>query len=225
MQYFNWANLIKLTMPIAMGYYAAGIAFGILSVASGIDIYTTILISMVVFAGALQYSLIGFITEGVSLFSIGVSTVLISMRQVIYAIGLKPYLPKNIAKKIITAAMVTDENFSLVITQTVDLREKIILKVNFLCYFYWVTATVIGAFLGDDLSKLIPHLDFALPCLFVILCLEQYKNIKTIEPVFVAILGFIIAKILVPDYILFTGVVINIVYFLARYYLKQRKQA
>ena len=42
----NWTDLIKLTLPIAMGYYAAGIAYGILGVNAGLPAWLVIALSV-----------------------------------------------------------------------------------------------------------------------------------------------------------------------------------
>jgi predicted branched-subunit amino acid permease len=53
---------------------------------------------------------------------------------------------------------------------------------------------------------LVPHLDFALACLFLILAYEQYQSKKVWWPCVLALLAFALAKVLTSQYLLLVAV-------------------
>lgn len=206
MQPQNWRYLIKLTLPVAMGYYAAGIAFGVLAVSAGLTWWLALLMSITVYTGAAQYAAIPLFAGGAGIFSITLSTLLINLRQLVYTVVMCQDLPKHALKRLYATASITDESFSLLLTMSQVERQRAVFRVNFLCQSYWVSATLIGILLGDQLNQLIPNLDFALPCLFVILAYEQFKHNKQLLPLIVAPIAFIVAKLFFPNWILLVAI-------------------
>lgn len=84
-------------------------------------------------------------------------------------------------------------------------------KVAVLCVSYWTFATVVGVVLGDQVADYIPHLDFALPCLFAILAYEQYKNQQQWKPILIALIGFLLARQITDTAVLLVSILLAIV--------------
>ena len=63
---------------------------------------------------------------------------------------------------------------------------------------YWVSGTLMGALVGSSINFNTKGLDFSLTALFVVLAMEQYKQIKKFSPfvlgAIASILGFVLVS-------------------------------
>ena len=75
--------------------------------------------------------------------------------------------------------------------------------------------TAIGVMIGSALNDLVPHLDFALVCLFAILAYEQFKMIKRYFPIAIAFMSLAIASLFTIDWLLLVAIAICMVMILA----------
>lgn len=207
----SWRSAIKLTTPIFIGYLAAGIAYGILATSAGLPTWFILAMCLTVFSGTAQYAAIPFFVSGAGLISIFLSTLLMSLRFIFYALNMAQTLPKEPLKRSISLAYLTDENFALLSTLPADSRQALTVKTSLLGLFYWTLATFIGITLGDSVSTMIPHLDFALPCLFAILAYEQYRSQKQWKAIFIAFIGFLLASQISNTSVLLIAIIISIV--------------
>lgn len=207
----SWRSALKLTVPIFMGYLAAGIAYGILATNAGLPAWFTIMMCFTVFSGTAQYAAIPFFTAGAGLVSVFLSTLLMSLRFIFYTLNVRDALPQDKLQRTLTVSYMTDENFALLSTLSPAARQALIFKTTILGMGYWTLATVIGVVLGDSISDYIPHLDFALPCLFAILAYEQYKNQKQWKSIFIALIGFLLAHQISDSSVLLIAILIAIV--------------
>lgn len=205
----SWRQAFKITIPILMGYLAAGIAYGILATNAGLPYWLTIAMSLFVFSGTAQYAAIPFFVNYTPLFSIFLSTLLMSLRFIFYTINIRQVLPNSPIKKWLSLWSLTDEGFALLSSYPAQSRQSMVFKVNIIGLGYWVIATIIGMLLGDSVVDLIPHLDFALPCLFAILAYEQYTNQKQWKPIAIALISFMLAKWITQQYILLLAILIS----------------
>lgn len=213
----TWRDLIKLTLPIAMGYYAAGIAYGILGVSAGLPLWLVVLMSVFVYTGAGQYAALPLFAAAAGFFPIVINTFLISLRQIFYTLALHADLPKQGWRRWYSTFSITDESYALVSTQPTANRASQMTRIHFLCQFYWVSASLLGALLGAEVTDAIPHLSFALPCLFIILAYEQYRQAQQISPIFLALIAFVIAKLFAADWLMLAAILLCIVVILVRY--------
>ncbi len=58
----SWKYALKLTTPIFMGYFAAGVAYGMLATNAGMPAWFTIAMSFTVVSGTAQYAAIPFLS-------------------------------------------------------------------------------------------------------------------------------------------------------------------
>ena len=206
----SWQAAFQLTMPIFMGYLAAGIAYGILATNAGLPAWFTIAMCFTVFSGTAQYAAIPFFVSGAGLVPIFLSTLLMSLRFIFYTLNMHQVLPKERLKRILTVSYMTDENFALLTTLPADSRQALIFKMTILGMFYWTFATIVGIVLGDSIADYIPHLDFALPCLFAILAYEQYRGQKQWKSMAIALVGFLLARQISEQNVLLIAILIAI---------------
>ena len=213
---FSWRRALKITSPVAMGYAPAGMAFGVLASAAGIAWWMTIMISSIVFSGAAQYAAIPLVATGAGIFNLSVNTLVINLRHVFYALPLVDILPKNPFKKAYCLFCLTDECFSVMTSLSPDAQRGFFPKISLLVHSYWVMATIVGIIAGDQLAKFVPHLEFALPALFVILWYEQMKQKRIWWPSIVALVFYVLMMIIIPEYVLLMALIASVIFILVR---------
>ena len=109
-------------------------------------------------------------------------------------------------KALVCLVALTDESFSLLTTLPQEVAQKLFVKIVWLNQMYWVVGTLIGLGIGAGLNELIPHLDFALTCLFVVLAYEQYQAKRVWWPCVLAVVAFVLASVVTVDYLLLLAV-------------------
>lgn len=213
---YRWSEGFKKSIPVAMGYLPAGIAFGVLAQVAGVPIWASIMLSVVLYAGAAQYACLPMLSAGLPIGNIATNIAAINLRHVFYGVPLLQSLPKNKIAKTYCLFALTDETFSVMTSLPHDSRKALILPISLFNQSWWVLASIIGVMLGSALNDLIPHLDFALICLFVILAYEQFQTIKRYFPIGIAIIGMAIASLFTSDWLLLVAIAICMLLILAR---------
>ena len=215
-QGYDWAEGFRKSLPVAMGYLPAGIAFGVLAQVAGIPVWATIMLSIVLYAGAAQYACLPMLSAGLPIGSIATNIAAINLRHVFYGMPLLQYLPKQKLAKTYCLFALTDETFSVMTSLPNESRQALILPISLFNQSWWVLASAIGVLIGSALSDLVPHLDFALVCLFAILAYEQFQSIKRYFPIAIALIALVIASMFTSDWLLLVAITICMLMILAR---------
>lgn len=208
--------IIGLTTPVGMGYIPTGFAFGVLACQAGVSPVLVIAMSIFIFAGALQFAAVPMLTATGGLGTVALSTLLINLRHILYAIPLLDTLPKARACRAYVIAVLTDENYSVLTTLPEGERRHLSTAVSLVNHGYWVGGTVLGVLLGKQVSQWIPNLDFALPALFTILTVEQYLARRRWIPAVVGTGAYIVAAALLPNYALIVSLGVGLFMLLTR---------
>ncbi len=202
----NWSEAFSLSLPVAMGYLPAAIAFGVLMSAAGLPAWWSLFLSLVLYSGSGQYATIPMLASGAGVFAMTLNITVINLRHIFYALPLMDALPKAKLKRMYCLFALTDESFSVLSTQPTAKAKALFAKVVFFNQSYWIVGTVLGIWVGSGLNELIPHLDFALTCLFVVLAYEQYLAKRIWWPCVLAVIAFLFAKWVSTDYVLLLSV-------------------
>lgn len=218
----DWAEGFKKSLPVAMGYLPAGIAFGVLAQVAGVPVWATIMLSIVLYAGAAQYACLPMLSAGLPIGNIATNIAAINLRHVFYGMPLLQYLPKNKIAKTYCLFALTDETFSVMTSLPNELRQALILPISLFNQSWWIIASAIGVMIGGALSDLVPHLDFALVCLFAILAYEQFQSIKRYFPIGIAVIALVIASFFTSNWLLLVAITICMLLILIRGFWLQR---
>lgn len=213
---YQWSNGFKKSIPVAMGYLPAGIAFGVLAQVAGVPVWATIMLSLVLYAGAAQYACLPMLSAGLPVGSIATNIAAINLRHVFYALPLLQDMPKHKLAKAYCLFALTDETFSVMTSLPVESRQALILPISLFNQSWWVLASIIGVIIGSALNDLVPHLDFALVCLFAILAYEQFQTIKRYFPIIIALVSLALASFFTVDWLLLVAIALCLVFILLR---------
>ncbi|MCT7655035.1 AzlC family ABC transporter permease [Oceanimonas sp. NS1] len=106
-------GLVSLTLPVMMGYLPLGAVFGVLWVDAGLTWYWAPLMSVLVYAGAMQYLAVGLLAAGIGWIDLAVATLLVNFRHLFYGLSLYHLLPKGVIGRQYFIFGITDETYSL----------------------------------------------------------------------------------------------------------------
>lgn len=192
---------VKNSIPVMMGYVIIGFAFGLLFVSFDYDWYLATVMSIFVYAGALQFLAIGMINAKVGLFDLAIASLVVNLRQSFYGLSvLRKFKSSGLFKPYLIFAL-TDETFALLtsIPEKQGLSAKhYYFYLSLLNQCYWVAGTTIGAIAGGIFSFNTEGLEFSLTALFIVLAVEQYKNFKSYLPFVIGTVSAITAYSLLP---------------------------
>ena len=182
---------LKDTFPVLTGYLVLGFGFGIIMKSNGFGIALTAAMSLLIYAGSMQYAAIGLMTGGASLLTMGLTTLMVNARHLFYGISmLEKYRDAGKCKPYLIFGL-TDETYSLVCTDPVGIgaeeRGGYYLLVTLLNHLYWVGGSVLGAVAGAVLRFNSEGIDFALTALFLVVFLEQWLTTETHGPALIGV--------------------------------------
>lgn len=192
-------RVVKITFPVMMGYVSVGIAFGLLSVKSGIDFFWAILMSFIIYAGSMQFVAIQLIVNGVGIFDIAVMTLFVNIRHMFYGLSFIDIFEQMGKKKLYMIFSLTDETYSLLYGTQIageNHNEKFLFMIAFFNQIYWIVGTTIGALAGKWIAFDSTGIDFALTALFVVIFVEQWIQSRNHLPAFLGVVLTLLAMVL-----------------------------
>ncbi len=173
---------IKAAVPIAIGYIPIALAFGILAKASGVPNYVSVMMSLLVFAGASQFVAVNLISLGVMGWEIVMTTFILNLRHLLMSASLSQRIQKNVSSKLLSliAFGVTDESFSVAsFRKERVLSPSFLLGLNFTGFASWNIGTWAGIFLASGLPESVKAgMGIALYAMFIGLLIPSLKTSK-----------------------------------------------
>jgi len=192
----------KVSIPVMMGYGVLGFAFGLLLVSFDYSWYLAPIMSLFIYAGALQFVAINFFNLKAGLIDIAIASWFVNLRQSFYGLSLIKRFKKTGKLKAYLIFGLTDETYALLTTIKDDEQLKKRWYYFFLTAFnqsYWFLGSTLGAIIGSNIEFNTAGLEFSLTALFVVLCIEQYKNLQNPIPFLVGATASLISLVFVPS--------------------------
>jgi len=192
--------IVKMTIPVMMGYIPLGMAFGLLLSKLLIPWYYAFFMSAFIYAGSGQFLVLTLFASQATILEIGIATFLLNLRHTFYGLSMISTFKTFSWKKHYLIFSLTDETFALLKTTDVpeQNREKAYLLISFLNQCYWIVGSIIGAMLGNILPFNYEGIEFSLTALFVVLSIELYKKNRLHKPFFVALIIGLFGMVLFP---------------------------
>ena len=186
-------SLVKIafvkSLPVMAGYIVLGIGFGILLNEAGFGPLWALLMSLLVFAGSMQFVGVSLISGGASVLVTAMTTLMVNARHIFYSVSMYDTYKTAGKRKPLLIFTLTDETYSLLCDGSAPAGcdpHQYRLLVSLFNYFYWV----LGSFLGGLLGQIIPFdttgIDFSMTALFVTVFVEQWTSTREHRP---ALLG------------------------------------
>lgn len=169
------------TVPVMAGYLVLGAAYGILMADSGFGPVWSVAISLVVYAGSLQYLGVSLLTAGAGPVYAFLMSVMLNARHLFYGISMLDKFRGTGWKKVYLIFGMCDESFS--INYTADIPENVdrgwfMFFVTLLNHFYWFSGATLGGIFGSLIHFNTEGLDFVMTAMFVVIFMEQWLKEK-----------------------------------------------
>lgn len=187
------------TIPIMAGYIFLGIPFGLLAVSQGFSPLFAILMSVIIYSGAIQYAAIDVFLASFNPINAIILTLMVGARHIFYGIAMLTKFSKLDSKKYYTIFGLTDETFSVLVSIDVPenlSRDWVYFFITLLNQMYWVSGTVIGVLLGSMITINLEGIDFVLTALFITIFFDQWLNSSSKVPALVGILSGLLCLVL-----------------------------
>ena len=190
---------MRSAVSVGLAVSAYGFSFGALGVASGLDLWQTCALSLLMFSGGSQFALIGVLASG------GVAAgpaaiagaVLLGTRNALYAIRMAPIVKAPWPKRFLAAHWTIDESTAVATAQTdPDAQRAGFWWTGGIIFFGWNLTTLAGALVGDLLGDVRQYgLDAAAAAAFLGLV---WPRLKQLQPIVVAVAAAVVAAVLTP---------------------------
>lgn len=196
---------IQAGISIGIGYFPIALTFGLLAKTSGLSIYETVLMSLIVFAGASQYISLSLIAYGTGVFEIVLTTFIVNIRHFLMSATLNEKVEDDhLLNKMFYSFGITDETFSVAATREDTVTTGYMFGIISVSYSSWVVFSGVGHLIGASLPQTLQEsMGVALYAMFIGLLVPSMK--KSVKVVFLALLGAIFNSIFTLGHIMAQG--------------------
>lgn len=182
------------TLPIMAGYIVLGIGFGVVLKTAGYGIWWALAMSVFIYAGSMQYAMVGLLTGGASIITVAITTFLVNARHIFYGMSMIEKYHGTGKKKPYLIFGLTDETYSLVCNTNEPVEYCFVVSIFDQCY--WVTGSVIGSLLGSIIPFNTEGIDFSLTALFIVVFTDQWLKTKNHVSALVGLIVSIVCLVL-----------------------------
>jgi 4-azaleucine resistance transporter AzlC len=169
------------TVPIFAGFLFLGIAYGIYMNSLGFSAIYPILMSLVIFAGSMEFVAANLLLVSFNPMNALFLTLMVNARHLFYGISMLDKYRGTGKKKYYLIFGMCDESFS--INSTVNIPKGVdkgwfMFFVTLLNQCYWVLGSAIGGLFGAFIKFNTEGLEFVMTALFVVIFIEQWMKAK-----------------------------------------------
>lgn len=193
---------VKDTLPIMLGVVPFGLAYGTVAQATGLGPGETIMMSLLVFAGAAQFVSLPMFAEGAGMVMIGFTALLINLRHLLMGASLSPYMARMpVSLKALLCFGMADETYVVTINraQSAGYSAAYQLGSNAIAYVTWAFSTIAGVMLGSNIKDPLSWgLDFAMPATFLALLIPRLIDRISLTVGLVAAVTSVVAAVAIP---------------------------
>lgn len=169
---------------VALATSAYGISFGALATASGLDLWQTCVLSLLMFTGGSQFAFVGVIgAGGVAAAPAAVASAgLLGVRNVAYGLSVSPMIGRGALRRAVAAHFTIDESAAVSLAQQTPRARTVGFWVTGIgIYLGWNVTTLIGGILGDVLGDVRAYgLDAAAGAAFLALLWPRLRGRQAI---------------------------------------------
>lgn len=138
--------------PLWLGVAPFGAIYAVSAQAAGLDAAQTLVMSLIVFAGASQFTAAGLFAAGAAPFAIVLTTLIVNVRHILLGASLASHLAgQPWWRRVLVAAQLTDESYAVGIRRFLEGRGSFAYQVgcNLSVYVIWQASTLAGVVLGS----------------------------------------------------------------------------
>lgn len=167
------------SLPIMAGYLVLGMGFGMLLESRGFGVLYALGMSVLIYAGSMQYVAVDLLSSGASLVAAGIMTLMVNARHLFYGISMIQKYKGMGKSKVYLMFSLTDETYSLVCSDSLPKelnRKQFYCLVSLFNQCYWVIGSVIGSIIGSVFAFNTMGIEFSMTALFLVVLIDQWRN-------------------------------------------------
>ena len=193
------ATIVRQAGSIALALIPFGLAFGVSCTRAGLNWIQAVGFSTLVFSGGSQFASVGVLGDGGGAAAAIGAGLLLNIRSLVYGLVMAPTLKGSVRSRALASQLMIDEAIAVSTAQSGQRARYVGYLAGGLGVFAtWNASTLVGALAFGSSSNLVERLglDATVPAAFAALL---WPRLKQAEARTVAILGGIIALILIPN--------------------------
>jgi len=183
-------------LPFVLVVMPFGTLFGVAATEAGMDILQVMSFSVLVIAGAAQFSALTLLIEDAPLIIILLTSLAVNLRMAMYSAALVPHFGKlRTGLKLVISYFLVDQSYALGIReyeerpdQPIDNKVAYFFGIMLIMAPFWYLATYLGAALGASIPDAF-SLDFAVPICFIALIAPLLRTIPHIITAIVSVVA------------------------------------
>jgi 4-azaleucine resistance transporter AzlC len=189
-------EILVAVLTLATAVAVIGFVFGVGAASAGASVPQAVLMSVLVFTGASQFSAVGVVASGGGLGAALGGALLLAARNTVYGLAMSRYITGSLPKRLLAAQFTIDETTAMAAAQTRDEdRRYAFWTTAFALFVFWNVGGLIGAILGSSIDPETYGLDVAFPAAFVAMVLPHLRHRRGLVA---GILGAAICLAFVP---------------------------
>lgn len=213
----------RIALPAILGTAPMGLALGVLVVQAGLAWWWGPVFAGVIFAGSLEFLVLGLVSAMAPLATIASTAFLVNFRHAFYALSFPLHRVNGPLAKAYSTFALTDEAWALTaspLAQDWSRRRIIALQSTF--HASWVISVSVGALAGRLIPPTVVGLDFAMSAFFLVLAIEAFRVRRSVPLPIVAVACAVGGHLLLGDDMLPAAMGSFIAVVVARFHLARR---
>ena len=147
------SSIVRDGVAVGLATGAYGISFGAVSVAAGLDLVQTCVLSLLVFTGASQFAFVGVVASGGAPISGALTALLLGSRNTLYGLRLAPLLAFRGRRRAAAAHLLIDESTAMAVNRDSTAAARVgFVSTGLAVFVFWNLATFAGALAGTTLG-------------------------------------------------------------------------
>jgi 4-azaleucine resistance transporter AzlC len=208
---------------IWLGLFALGIGFGVVVTSHGLPWWLAPIISGLMFAGSVEFILVGMLAVRAPVAAIALTTFLINSRHLFYGLSFPLHRVRGRLAKAYSVFALCDEAYALTTSKDPDtLTSGRILWTQRGLHASWAAGALLGGLVGSALLGGLEGLDFILTALFVVLAIDAYRASPDNRALAIAPIAAAVAYPVAPGSMLLAAMAIFATALVGRHLLNQR---
>lgn len=167
---------VRNALPFLFVVIPFAMLFGVVATEAGLSLFETLMFSIVVIAGAAQFTAVQLMSENAPTIVVLVSALAVNLRMAMYSASITPHLgPLPLWRRVIVAYFLVDQTYAASVidyenrpNQTLGQKFAFFMGVATPICLPWYLFTLLGAWVGEAVPAEL-GLDFVLPIAFIAL--------------------------------------------------------
>lgn len=211
---------------MCLGFVVMGMGLGVLVSSYGLAWWVAPVLSAVVFAGSVEFLLVGMIAAAAPLSLIVSTTLIMNARHLVYGISYPLQNVRGGFAKALAVYMLCDEAFAVNTGPgSKNYRQGRILTVSLLLWASWWGGSTLGYFVGAAFLSNLAGVDFVMTGMFIILSIDAYRAVKDHITATLAAAASISAIVFFPQSMLLVALLTLVVMLILRHVLGSPQDA